>query len=134
MFPYKGQSLHLRTSVPLYDEMVFHIVIADNIMEAHSQLKVPYQSDSCVNGVGGEIHMDDGAYDVYFFINRTHLTYEWIGHELSHATNCISGKVGITPSRDNDEADARIAGFLHAWTYKQLEKVGLKVTHKPVKE
>jgi hypothetical protein len=129
MTAYNAVQFHFKTRVPLYDELEIHLVIAKDIAIAHAALKIPFQSDCARRG--GETHMDEGSFDVYLIINEDHITYEWLGHELSHVVNAIAGRVGIDASRDNDEADARIAGFLHAWVYKILEKSGLKVTHKP---
>jgi len=34
------------------------------------------------------------------------------------------------PSRDNDEMDGRVAGWLHGWTYKTLARAKIRVRNK----
>lgn len=123
----KATHIHLKTKIPLFDEINFHFVITEDIVEVHKLLGISH-TEHCAR-VGGECHMDDDAFDVYVIIQHSCLTHEWIGHEFLHAVCCVADRVGIGSSEDADETYARIAGFLHKWGYKKLDKYGLKVGH-----
>ena len=116
-----------RTTVPLLEEISFHLVITDDIESAHKAANITYTPD-CAQ-CGGECHMDAGSHDVWVFIEEECLTHDFIGHELHHAVDNIMSRIGCKADFDNDELGARIAGFLHSWTYSTLDASGLKVSH-----
>lgn len=123
---------HGKTTVPLIDEVRFHLVVTTDIQRSHTEFKLNYE-DSCVR-LGGESHMADGAMDCYLFICRKYVMHDMIGHELHHSLHQICDRIGQPSHNDNDEMTARIAGFLNGWVYLQLDKMEIVVTHKPKKD
>lgn len=63
------------------------------------------------------------------FLLYRYLQHEPIAHELLHATFRILSAVGVQYTPDNPEPFSYLNGFLHKWTYQQLHKAKIKVSH-----
>lgn len=62
------------------------------------------------------------------------LDYDWlkpepIAHELMHATMRILDAAGVYYAPCNPEPFTYLNGYLHKWTYYQLHKAKIKVSH-----
>lgn len=124
------KTLHRQTDIPLYDVATLHLIVCGDIV-SHMNSRPDLFGEPDKNEEGTSylgMCAYRGANLYLLFDRRGPITHDTLGHEIFHMTHRILEIVGTNFSTENHEPFAYLAGWMHAWVYRELKKARVKIS------
>ncbi len=133
-----GTSRHVRRIMK--KTTIKHILEADAPLSPYCRKLKFIVTDSLLNAVAAELGLntdfddDDEAFassgpTCHIVIRRKHLTYGNVAHEVQHVVDDLFQAIGHAPEDGTDEAKSYMAGYIHSFIYRSIDKSHLWLEH-----
>lgn len=96
----------------LVDIDIYHTSVKFVVVKSMKNKVIPKEYQQGFGAITTWGLCDKELFQVTIYCSKKDITFGLVVHELQHATNCILNHIGITPSYENDEAQAYLIGYI----------------------